>query len=77
VTKQNLIRVLSGMMFLIFFCPFFQMCSDDGLLHKISDDKTEKTEREKDTIVLNAYELSVFNSSDKIISGGLNYYLPG
>ena len=31
MTKQNLIRILSGLMFLIFFCPFFQMCSDEGL----------------------------------------------
>ena len=28
---QNVIRLLAGLTFLIFFCPFFQMCSDESI----------------------------------------------
>lgn len=34
MTKHNIIRILAGLSFLIFFCPFLQMCSD-GTLHKV------------------------------------------
>lgn len=34
MTNQNIIRLLSGLTFLIFFCPFFQMCSDKSIMRK-------------------------------------------
>lgn len=34
MNKHNIIRFLAGLSFLIFFCPFFQMCSDDSILIK-------------------------------------------
>ncbi|MNJ98027.1 hypothetical protein D3C87_157860 [compost metagenome] len=34
MTKQTVIRLLTGLIFLIFLCPFFQTCSDKNLLKK-------------------------------------------
>jgi hypothetical protein len=31
INNRNTIRFLSGLSFLIFFCPFFQMCSDKSI----------------------------------------------
>lgn len=34
MSKQTIIRLLAGLTFLIFLCPFFQMCSDKNLLKR-------------------------------------------
>lgn len=34
MSKQTIIRILTGLTFLIFLCPFFQMCSDKNILKK-------------------------------------------
>lgn len=58
MTKQNLIRILSGLMFLIFFCPFFQMCADDSLYKETSEAENKALPEEgHDTNTLNGYEL--------------------
>lgn len=31
IKNVTIIRILSGLTFLIFFCPFFQMCSDESI----------------------------------------------
>lgn len=33
----NTLRILAGLSFLIFFCPFFQMCSDEDIPKKINE----------------------------------------
>lgn len=33
--STQIIRILAGLSFLIFLCPFFQMCSDESLMVKI------------------------------------------
>ena len=51
MTNQNIIRLLSGLTFLIFFCPFFQMCSDSSHLKKtLAEQPKTQTEiiREKE-----------------------------
>jgi hypothetical protein len=42
MTKHNVIRILAGLNFLIFFCPFFQMCSDKSMIRK-EEETTEET----------------------------------
>lgn len=63
MTKQNVIRVLSGLMFLIFFCPFFQMCSDESLpFPKTAIDPTEDAsllKNAEDGIIMTGYELGM------------------
>lgn len=60
--KANIIRILSGLMFLIFLCPFFQMCSNPVFL-KLPDtnDPIVKEKAREEAIkefALNGYELS-------------------
>lgn len=33
----NTLRILAGLSFLIFFCPFFQMCSDEDIPKKVNE----------------------------------------
>jgi hypothetical protein len=54
---QNIIRILAGLSFLIFFCPFFQMCSDRSPINIL---RTDSIEQHTDDLTLNAYELSLF-----------------
>lgn len=60
--KATIIRVLSGLMFLIFLCPFFQTCSKPVFL-KLPDtnDPVVKAKAREEAIkkfTLNGYELS-------------------
>lgn len=58
MTKQNIVRILAGLSFLIFFCPFFQMCSESSRLKKTfaeqpvtqSEIIKEKVRQERDSI---------------------------
>ncbi len=59
----NIIRILAGLSFLLFFCPFFQMCSDNMILKKDSE-TPEQLNMRKDSMTANAYELSVFRKLD-------------
>lgn len=56
---NNVVRILAGLSFLIFCCPFFQMCSDDMMLKKDSETKDQFNESKKH-LTVDAYELSVF-----------------
>lgn len=53
MTKQNIVRILSGLSFLIFICPFFQMCSDDSM---IKSKRHEVPTTEETTVVENTSE---------------------
>ena len=55
-----LIRFLAGLTFLIFLCPFFQMCSDESRFKKSV--KYYSRERTKDETTENAYQLSLFDT---------------
>lgn len=57
----NIIRLLTGLSFLIFFCPFFQMCSDDMMLKRYPLTK-EQLDLRKQSLTANAYELSIFKN---------------
>lgn len=57
----NIIRLLAGLSFLIFFCPFFQMCSDDMMLKRHPLTK-EQLDLRKQSITADAYELSIFKN---------------
>lgn len=61
--RTNTIRILSGLMFLIFLCPFFQMCSEDVMFgrERITDDpviKVQDFQDKKQQYTLSGYELS-------------------
>lgn len=48
---NTIIRVLAGLSLLIFFCPFFQMCSDEDLKSPFLKD-TVSSEVVQDSIPL-------------------------
>jgi hypothetical protein len=58
MTKQNIVRIFAGLSFLIFFCPFFQMCSESSRLKKTLAEQSveqseiikEKARQERDSI---------------------------
>lgn len=60
---NNIVRILAGLSFLIFCCPFFQMCSDDMMLKKEPETQEQFEQRKKD-ITVDAYQLSVFRKLD-------------
>lgn len=60
---NNIIRILAGLSFLIFCCPFFQLCSDDMMMKKQPETKEEFEQRKKD-ITVDAYQLSAFRKLD-------------
>jgi hypothetical protein len=48
---QNIIRILAGLSFLIFFCPFYQTCSDKSMLKKTQGKEiTVEKASDKDSI---------------------------
>lgn len=57
----NIIRLLAGLSFLIFFSPFFQMCSDDMMLKRHPLTK-EQLDLRKESLTTNAYDLSFFKN---------------
>lgn len=63
--RSNIIRVLSGLMFLIFLCPFFQMCSDRKMKKELPIDNTELAREEalqnsRDNITYSGYDMALF-----------------
>lgn len=58
--KYNIVRILAGLTFLIFFCPFFQMCSDDSILQKV------ETTEEVTSDSVNAEQVSTKSIINKI-----------
>lgn len=54
--RANIIRILSGLMFLIFLCPFFQRCSKEELRNGFI--RTE-VRNNPDLITDNGYNLSI------------------
>lgn len=87
MTKHNIVRILAGLSFLIFFCPFFQMCSESSRLKKEFAEKPktqseiikEKEKQEKDSIefskefTFSGYEMGsyIFTHDEKISTDDL------
>jgi hypothetical protein len=59
-----LIRFLSILTFLIFLCPFFQTCSEDGRFKKVTKKYEHRTENFE--LSQNAYQLSIFDNISEI-----------
>ncbi len=81
LNNRGFIRFLSGLSFLIFFCPFFQTCSDKVILElpKIKEEKSIKIKNQlidesKKIYTYNGYQLAYvfidktfFDKEDSII----------
>lgn len=79
---QNIIRVLAGLSFLIFFCPFFQTCSDRSLLKQQRQSILADTATQAERVAHEAKEKkwqqeSLEESRDKAtLNGyGMGYYV--
>ncbi len=68
---QSIIRILAGLSFLIFICPFFQMCSDNqlkkgGFKRENIDVTTSQYEKElqlkkhQEEVTFNGYEMGYY-----------------
>lgn len=68
---NTIIRVLAGLSFLIFFCPFFQMCSDESLKSPFLKNNIS-TEAVQDSIPLKKTEFNVTSTIDTIIVADTN-----
>jgi hypothetical protein len=68
-TNYNIIRALAGLTFLIFFCPFFQTCSDASIVKNNHKSEVYDEEREADKAYQDSLSKS-FDANDKRLENG-------